>query len=84
MFKFLNKPFIECFKEESWPEQLYQQDNCKQHMNGDLKFLSHKLRVLAWHGCPLKSLPSNFDPKNLLDLDMRFSHIEQLWEGTKV
>ncbi|XP_062001457.1 disease resistance protein RUN1-like isoform X2 [Rosa rugosa] len=58
-------------------------DDCKQHMIGDLKFLSHELRLLLWHGFPLKSLPSNFQPKNLVDLDMRYSLIEQLWEGTK-
>ncbi|KAK9912004.1 hypothetical protein M0R45_035878 [Rubus argutus] len=54
-----------------------------QKLNGDPKFLSHKLRVLVWHDYPLKALPSNFDPKNLVDLDMRFSRIEQLWVGTK-
>ncbi|PRQ57519.1 putative leucine-rich repeat domain, L domain-containing protein [Rosa chinensis] len=58
--------------------------NCKQHVTGDLKFLSHELRLLVWHGCPLKSLPFKFQPKNLLYLDMSYSHIEQLWEGTKL
>lgn len=57
---------------------------CKQHVTGELQFLSHELRCLIWHGCPLKSLPSNFHPKNLVELDMRSSHIYQLWEGTKV
>ncbi|PRQ59648.1 putative winged helix-turn-helix DNA-binding domain, leucine-rich repeat domain, L [Rosa chinensis] len=56
---------------------------CKQHVSGDVKFLSHDLRYLMWYGCPLKSLPSNFHPKNLVDLDMRCSHIEQLWEEIK-
>ncbi|KAL6557348.1 hypothetical protein OROMI_017698 [Orobanche minor] len=58
-------------------------DECKQHMIGDLNFLSHELRLLIWHGFPLKSLPSNFQPKNLVDLDMRYGLIEQLWERTK-
>nr|XP_011468890.1 PREDICTED: protein SUPPRESSOR OF npr1-1, CONSTITUTIVE 1-like [Fragaria vesca subsp. vesca] len=58
-------------------------DDCKQHMIGDLKFLSHELRLLLWHGFPLKSLPNNFQPNNLVDLDMRYSLIEELWEGTK-
>ncbi|KAL6124438.1 hypothetical protein ACLB2K_076950 [Fragaria x ananassa] len=56
---------------------------CKQHVNGDLKSLSNELRVLVWHGYPLKSLPYDFQPKNLIEIDMRYSHIEQLWEGTK-
>ncbi|KAM2628445.1 hypothetical protein TB2_001785 [Malus domestica] len=30
-----------------------------------------------------QSLPSNFHSKNLIDLEMPYSQIEQLWEGTK-
>lgn len=56
----------------------------KYHVNGDLHRLSHELRVLIWRRCPLKSLPSNFYPKNLIHLEMRHSHLEQLWEGIKV
>ncbi|XP_061996245.1 disease resistance protein RUN1-like isoform X1 [Rosa rugosa] len=59
-------------------------DDCKQQVSGELKFLSHELRCLIWHGCPLKSLPSNFNPKHLVDLDMRSSRIRQLWKGTKL
>nr|XP_011469998.1 PREDICTED: TMV resistance protein N-like isoform X2 [Fragaria vesca subsp. vesca] len=58
-------------------------DECKQHVSGDVKYLSDDLRYLMWYGCPLKSLPANFHPKNLVDLDMRCSHIEQLWKETK-
>ncbi|CAN6722756.1 unnamed protein product [Malus baccata var. baccata] len=54
-----------------------------QHLSGDLKYLSHELRCLFWHGCPLNSLPSNFLPNNLVDLNMQYSNIQQLWEGTK-
>ena len=57
---------------------------CKLHLSGDLKFLSKNLCYLCWHGYPLKSLPSNFHPGNLVELDMRFSRLEQLWEGNKV
>ncbi|XP_062025668.1 disease resistance protein RUN1-like isoform X2 [Rosa rugosa] len=56
----------------------------KQYVSGDLKFLSDELRLLCWHGCPYSSLPSNFRPRNLIDLDLRFSHIQRLWEGTKL
>ncbi|KAL6129000.1 hypothetical protein ACLB2K_072353 [Fragaria x ananassa] len=56
---------------------------CKQHVSGDLKSLSNELIVLVWHGYPLKSLPYDFQPKNLIEIDMCDSHIEQLWEGTK-
>ncbi|KAK9940373.1 hypothetical protein M0R45_017038 [Rubus argutus] len=57
--------------------------NCTHYLGRDLKFLSHQLRVLAWRGCPLKSLPYNFQPLNLVCLSMPCSHIGQLWEGTK-
>ncbi|XP_024174555.1 disease resistance-like protein DSC1 [Rosa chinensis] len=82
-------PLIEIrklFEGELWPERIYgylPNFDGKLHLNGDLKFLSHKLRVLAWHGCPVKTLPSNFYPKCLVDLDMRHSHIEQLWQEPK-
>ncbi|KAM1574659.1 hypothetical protein ACFX1Z_043963 [Malus domestica] len=55
----------------------------KQHLIGHLKFLSHELRCLTWPGFPLKSLPSNFQFKNLVDLNMQNSRIERLWEGTQ-
>ncbi|KAL6210822.1 hypothetical protein ACLB2K_016054 [Fragaria x ananassa] len=59
-------------------------DYQKQHVTGDFKFLSHELRCLIWIGCPLNSLPFNFDSKNLVYLDMSYSCIEKLWEGTEV
>ncbi|CAN6584487.1 unnamed protein product [Malus baccata var. baccata] len=55
----------------------------KQHLIGHLKFRSRELRCLSWQGFPLKSLPSNFQFKNLVDLDMQHSRIERLWEGTQ-
>ncbi|TQD73831.1 hypothetical protein C1H46_040634 [Malus baccata] len=54
-----------------------------QHLIGHLKFLSRELRCLSWLGFPLKSLPSNFQLKNLVDLDMQYSLIDQLWEETQ-
>ncbi|XP_034681482.1 disease resistance protein RUN1-like isoform X2 [Vitis riparia] len=62
-------------------EHLYTQ--CKLHLYGDFKFLSSNLRSLYWDGYPLKSLPSNFHPENLVELNMCFSQLKQLWEGKK-
>ncbi|KHG24066.1 suppressor of npr1-1, constitutive 1 -like protein [Gossypium arboreum] len=31
-------------------------------------------------GCPLRSLPSNFQPENLVILLLSYSNIEQLWK----
>ncbi|CAN6562132.1 unnamed protein product [Malus baccata var. baccata] len=49
----------------------------------DLKFLSENLSYLFWHKCPLKSLSSNFNPENLVEIDMQHSWVEHLWKGTK-
>ncbi|KAB2598623.1 TMV resistance protein N-like [Pyrus ussuriensis x Pyrus communis] len=49
----------------------------------DLKFQCSQLRCLIWRGCPLKSWPSNFQFKNLVNLDMSNSCIEQLWKGAE-
>ncbi|TYJ12181.1 hypothetical protein E1A91_A11G332000v1 [Gossypium mustelinum] len=50
----------------------------------DLKFLSNELRLLDWKGCPLRSLPSSFQPDNLVALLLPYSHIQQLWKGNRV
>ncbi|KAK0600237.1 hypothetical protein LWI29_012943 [Acer saccharum] len=50
----------------------------------DLEYLSDELRYLKWHGYPLKSLPSSFEPKHLFKLDMCSSNIQYLWKGIKV
>ncbi|XP_030939439.1 TMV resistance protein N-like [Quercus lobata] len=42
----------------------------------DLKSLPNRLRLLEWNEFPLSSLPSTFEPKNLVVLKMRRSHIK--------
>ncbi|TYG96431.1 hypothetical protein ES288_A11G350200v1 [Gossypium darwinii] len=49
----------------------------------DLKYLSNELRLLDWTGYPLRSLPSSFQPDNLVVLLLPYSHIEQLWKGNR-
>ncbi|KAH1084130.1 hypothetical protein J1N35_023891 [Gossypium stocksii] len=49
----------------------------------DLKYLSNELRLLDWTGYPLRSLPSNFQPDNLVALLLPYSCIEQLWKGNR-
>ncbi|KAB2006455.1 hypothetical protein ES319_D11G346400v1 [Gossypium barbadense] len=53
--------------------------NCDDH----LKYLSNELRLLDWTGYPLRFLPSNFHPDNLVALLLPYSHIEQLWKGNR-
>ncbi|TYG47744.1 hypothetical protein ES288_D11G365200v1 [Gossypium darwinii] len=49
----------------------------------DLKYLSNELRLLDWTRYPLRFLPSNFQPDNLVALLLPYSHIEQLWKGNR-
>ncbi|KAB2627207.1 protein suppressor of npr1-1 [Pyrus ussuriensis x Pyrus communis] len=49
----------------------------------NLKCLSEKLSYLFWNKCPLKSLSSNFNPENLVEIDMQCSWVEHLWKGTE-
>ncbi|KAL1075426.1 hypothetical protein V6Z11_D11G362500 [Gossypium hirsutum] len=49
----------------------------------DIKFLSNELRLLDWKGYPLRSLPSSFQPDNLVALLLPYSHIQQLWKGNR-
>lgn len=51
---------------------------------GSLKFLSDSLCYLLWNGYPFTSLPSNFQPYNLVEFNMPGSNIEQLWIGIQV
>ena len=45
-----------------------------------LNYLSNELRVIDWHGYPLKSMPTSFQPNKLVELRMRNSDIKQLWK----
>ncbi|XP_060674067.1 disease resistance protein RPV1-like isoform X2 [Ziziphus jujuba] len=47
--------------------------------NGLDSYLSNKLRYFRWDLYPLKSLPSKFNPENLVELALRGSHLENLW-----
>ncbi|KAL6311244.1 hypothetical protein AAG906_005762 [Vitis piasezkii] len=59
-------------------------ENCKVNFSKDFKFCYHELRCLYFYGYSLKSLPIDFNPKNLVELSMPYSHIKQLWKGLKV
>ncbi|PRQ22494.1 putative leucine-rich repeat domain, L domain-containing protein [Rosa chinensis] len=48
-----------------------------------LTFLSNSLRLLDWSGYPLRSLPQDFEPDELIELNLCRSNIEHLWEGAK-
>ncbi|CAN1309869.1 Disease resistance protein RUN1 [Linum perenne] len=58
------------------------QSNFKIQLRDEqLQKISNELRYLRWDGCPSKSLPSNFSPEKLVELNLPFSNIEHLWGG---
>ncbi|GJY89191.1 NB-ARC domains-containing protein, partial [Tanacetum coccineum] len=53
------------------------------NFSGRVNLLSNKLRLLYWDGCPFKYIPSNFYPENIVDIDLSYSNIIQLWTTPK-
>ncbi|XP_062025777.1 TMV resistance protein N-like [Rosa rugosa] len=51
--------------------------------SGNITYLSNELHYLDWHGCPLDSFPSDFQPDKLVELHLCISSIKQLWRGKK-
>ncbi|XP_010495706.1 PREDICTED: probable WRKY transcription factor 16 [Camelina sativa] len=45
--------------------------------------LPYELRLLHWEKCPMRSLPVEFDPRHLVELNMPYSQLQSLSVGTK-
>lgn len=58
--------------------------NDKIRIPEGLDFPLEEVRCLHWLKYPLEELPPNFNPKNLVDLKLPYSEIEQIWKDTKV
>ncbi|XP_023643838.1 disease resistance protein RML1A-like [Capsella rubella] len=56
--------------------------NERVHIPGEIEF-PPRLRLLHWEAYPKKSLPLRFCLANLVELYMRDSQLEKLWEGTQ-
>ncbi|XP_022743332.1 TMV resistance protein N-like isoform X1 [Durio zibethinus] len=52
-------------------------------LKGDFKDFPKGLIWLRWHGFPLQSLPTDFDIKRLVVLDMRNSNLKHFWKDTE-
>ncbi|CAN6699492.1 unnamed protein product [Malus baccata var. baccata] len=54
-------------------------------LNGEYKHLPKELMWLCWERCPLKSIPDDFfdQPRALVILEMTYSKLVQVWEGSK-
>ncbi|CAL2276098.1 unnamed protein product [Prunus armeniaca] len=48
------------------------------------KDLPNSLRIIRWSWYPSKSLPSSFEPRFLVKLNMKHSKLSHLWDGAKV
>ncbi|CAL8107408.1 unnamed protein product [Prunus armeniaca] len=48
---------------------------------GDCKGLSKKLRLLCWPEFPLEAIPEDFNPPNIVDIDLSRGHI-QVWKDS--
>lgn len=59
-------------------------NHCKVCLPEGLHSLPDELRLLHWEKYPLGSLPRNFNPKNLVELNMPYSNLTKVWKGTKV
>lgn len=58
-------------------------ENDRVHIPENLLF-APRLKLLHWEAYPRKSLPVSFYLENLVELDMRNSQLEKLWEGPQV
>lgn len=63
--------------------RVYQTRDAKMHIPEKMEF-PRRLRLLHWEAYPRKSLPPTFHPEYLVELNMRESQFEYLWQGTQV
>ncbi|KAL1225324.1 Disease resistance protein RML1B [Cardamine amara subsp. amara] len=56
--------------------------NDRMYIPGEMEF-PRRLRLLDWEAYPSKSLPPKFHAENIVELKMRGSQLEYLWQGTQ-
>ncbi|KAK9290497.1 hypothetical protein L1049_008667 [Liquidambar formosana] len=52
-------------------------------MTGGYPHFPKKLRRLCWHGFPLKFIPNSIHVDHLVDIDMQYSKLRQVWREIK-
>ncbi|XP_049372041.1 TMV resistance protein N-like [Solanum verrucosum] len=52
--------------------------------DGSIEYLSNNLRWFAWIDYPWKLLPTNFNPRRLVHLDLRWNSLHYLWNETEL
>ncbi|KAF3457253.1 hypothetical protein FNV43_RR01910 [Rhamnella rubrinervis] len=50
----------------------------------DIEYLPNELRLLEWEDFPFKSFPRSFQPHGLVELTLKLSNIERLWDNPKM
>ncbi|GJR21416.1 NB-ARC domains-containing protein [Tanacetum coccineum] len=73
---------LKIYAEEEFPQTL-ELKGYNVKYSGSLYFLSNELSLFCWHGCPIKYLPSDFYPENIVAIDLSYSHIKHLWTTSK-
>nr|GMD48345.1 TMV resistance protein N-like isoform X2 [Ipomoea batatas] len=51
---------------------------------GSYETISKRLRWLFWLGLQLKCLPAEFPLESIVVIELRYSRLKQVWQGTKV
>ncbi|XP_028762408.1 disease resistance protein LAZ5-like [Neltuma alba] len=67
--------------------QVYKSDRekpSKLNICEPLDYLSKELRFLSWEEYPLPSVPLQFCAKNLIELNLPDSNIQQLWDQVRI
>ncbi|XP_034677332.1 disease resistance protein RPV1-like isoform X3 [Vitis riparia] len=76
--------FLKVYQSPKISRNFEDKENFKVRFSSSFKFCYDELRYLDLYGYSLKSLPNDFNAKNLVHLSMPCSRIEQLWKGIKV
>ncbi|XP_028769704.1 TMV resistance protein N isoform X2 [Neltuma alba] len=53
-------------------------------LNGEYDYLSKELRWLCWRGFLLESLPTDFNVKKIVAIDLKWSNLTKVWEKSQV
>ncbi|KAH0775530.1 hypothetical protein KY290_006941 [Solanum tuberosum] len=59
-------------------------DSTDVSTDDSIEYLSNNLCWFVWHEYPWKLLPTNFNPRRLIHVDLRWSSLHYLWKETKL
>ncbi|GKB73372.1 NB-ARC domains-containing protein [Tanacetum coccineum] len=74
---------LKIYQEEKVSDEKLELEDHNVIFSRNLYYLSNELSLFYWHGCPLKYLPSDFYPQNIVAIDLSYSNIKQLWTTPK-